>query len=248
MSRLRDHVISDCLTFYILGSTVSSQWSRTSANRHFQYVLPLLERAESNSYLSCPSVLLQIMLSASYLCGVDPNSAAEEQTPPEEEALMLMRRAQAFDIHAWAQVVQGISSHDDFESRVHVASAHKSAICLYIHRVVPSAHLLNAKAVEALVDDTIHHLSCIDRGDSLIKGTAWPTFVAGAESETSERRAWAAERLMMLWKLMLWGYLRTALETLQVVWGVNDIDPETPGSAVGWLQKLKKLGIEWMVV
>lgn len=188
------------------------------------------------------------MLSASYLCGVDPNSAAEEQTPPEEEALMLMRRAQAFDIHAWAQGVQGISSHDDFESRVHVASAHKSAICLYIHRVVPSAHLLNAKAVEALVDDTIHHLSCIDRGDSLIKGTAWPTFVAGAESETSERRAWAAERLMMLWKLMLWGYLRTALETLQVVWGVNDIEPETPGSAVGWLQKLKKLGIEWMVV
>lgn len=179
---------------------------------------------------------------------MDPNSTAEERIRPEEEALVLMRRTQAFDVHAWAKGVQGISSHDDFESRVHVASAHKSAICLYIHRVVPSACLLDEEGVESLVSDTITHLSCIDDNDSLNKGTAWPTFVAGAESETPERRAWAAKRLLMLWKLMLYGYLPTALETLQVVWGMNDLQPETPGSPVGWLQKLKKLGIEWMIV
>ncbi|KAL1620348.1 hypothetical protein SLS54_006132 [Diplodia seriata] len=253
MGKLRDYVVSDCLTFYILGSMVASSRSRANANRHFQYVLPLLERAESNSYLSCPSVLLQIMLSASYLSsGV--HSTPSEASSLAEEAAALLSRAQAFDIHAWAQGVQGISSQhaDDFESRVHVASAHKSAICLYIHRAVqPTAHLLDAIQIEALVADVIHHLALIGRDDSLIKGTAWPTFVAGAESEEPERRAWVADRLVMLWRIMLWGYLPTALETLQALWSTDGVVCPVDGvrgAKEGWLQKLKRLGIEWMIV
>lgn len=236
---------------------VSSR-SRANASRHFQYVLPLLERAESNSYLSCPAVLLQIMLLASYLSGGQATSAAEEeqqQPPPslEAEAAALLQRAQSFDVHAWAQGVQGISSdHDDFESRVHVASAHKSAICLYIHRAVPTAALLDGEQTEMLVSDVIGHLARIGRDDNLIKGTAWPTFVAGAETVDPARRAWIADRLVMLWRLMLWGYLPTALETLHVIWGTDDDccpNGETgAGSREGWLQKLKRLGIEWMIV
>ncbi|KAF4533954.1 Acriflavine sensitivity control protein acr-2 [Lasiodiplodia theobromae] len=253
MGKLRDYLISDCLTFYILGSTVVSSRSRANASRHFQYVLPLLERAESNSYLSCPAVLLQIMLLASYLSGGQSTSATEEQQQPlslEAEAAALLQRAQSFDVHAWAQGVQGISSdHDDFESRVHVASAHKSAICLYIHRAVPTAVLLDGEQTEMLVSDVIGHLALIGRDDNLIKGTAWPTFVAGAETADPARRAWIADRLVMLWRIMLWGYLPTALETLHVIWGTDDDCPNgEAGVREGWLQKLKRLGIEWMIV
>ncbi|EOD45031.1 putative acriflavine sensitivity control protein acr-2 protein [Neofusicoccum parvum UCRNP2] len=249
MGTLRDFVIADCLTYYILGSTVSFHQSRASASRHFQYILPLLKRTESNSYLSCPPMLLQIMLSASYLCGIDPAQALAEQIPLEEEASTLMQRAQSFDVHAWAQVVQCVTTYEDFESRVHVASAHKSAIRLYIHRAVPSARLLDGAAVEGLVCDIVHHLSCIDCNDNLIKGTSWPTFVAGAESEDPARRAWAADRLRLLWRQMPWGYLSTALETLQVIWGMGALADGAPdASPVGWLQKLKKLGIEWIIV
>lgn len=249
MSRGEEHTDKVDSSYHILGSTVSSQTSRASANRQFQYVLPLLERGETNSYLSCPSVLLQIMLSASCLCGVDPASPGEAgQLPMEQEALLLAHRAESFDIAGWARLVQGVSPHDDFESRVHVASAHKSAIRLYIHRAVPSARLLAAGDVEGLVCDIVHHLSLIDVDDNLIKGTSWPTFIAGAESVDPGRRAWAAERLLMLWRLMPWGYISTALETLQVIWGMNGLPDNSEGSPVGWLQKLKNLGIEYIVV
>ncbi|GBF61890.1 acriflavine sensitivity control protein [Trichophyton mentagrophytes] len=243
MSALRDHVVSDCLIYYILGSTFSARqpnMGSMTSRYPFLDVLPLLERAEANSYMSCPAFLLQIMLSASHLSNLDVITCFEE-----EQAGYLMERARTFNIDAWAASVQGISSHNDFESRVHVASAHKSAVCLYIHQAVPSANLMDDDNRKRIVEDIIGHLSFILPGNLLLKGTSWPTFIAGAESRDPAQRAWIVARLNDLWEMLPWGYVHTAIEMLKAVWAMEDTAAETTG---GWLKKLKGLGNDWIVV
>ncbi|KAF3481384.1 acriflavine sensitivity control protein acr-2 [Arthroderma uncinatum] len=241
MGALRDHVVSDCLIYYILGSTFSPKLPRTGAIHYPPLdALPMLERAEANSYMSCPAFLLQIMLSASHLSSLDKVTTLEE-----EQAFYLMKRAQSFGIHAWAASVQGISSYNDFDSRVHVATAHKSAVCLYIHRAVPSASLLDKSSIKATINDIIWHLSFILPGNLLLKGTSWPTFIAGAESHDPEQRAWVVARLHALWEILPWGYVHTAIEMLRTTWAAEDLATELTG---GWLQRLKALGNDWIVV
>ncbi|KAM5445569.1 hypothetical protein MaudCBS49596_007389 [Microsporum audouinii] len=241
MSALRDHVVSDCLIYYILGSTFSARRPNMgTASYPFLDVLPLLERAEANSYMSCPAFLLQIMLSASHLSSLDKVTAFEQ-----EQALNLIEKARGFDINAWAASVQGISSTNDFESRVHVASAHKLAVCLYIHQAVPSARLMDKHSSKATVEDIIGHLSFILPGNLLLKGTSWPTFIAGAETHDPTHRAWIVARLHALWEMLPWGYVHTAIEMLKTIWSMEDLATDTTG---GWLQKLKALGNDWIVV
>ena len=208
-----------------------------------------LERAEANSYMSCPAALLQIMLSASLLSESDPEeSSGKEQLTTDrktQHARNLMQQAESFDINAWAASVQGISLHNDLESRVHVGLAHKSAVCLYIHRAVPFANLLDEDSVETHVHKITHNLSFILPGDRLLKGTSWPTFIAGAESKDPEQQAWVVERLYILWEALPWGYVHTAIEMLQTIWRMKD--PNGP-SATSWLQKFKALGNDWIVV
>ncbi|EFR03821.1 acriflavine sensitivity control protein acr-2 [Nannizzia gypsea CBS 118893] len=208
MSALRDHVVSDCLIYYILGSTFSARkpnMGSTTSCYPFTDVLPLLERAEANSYMSCPAFLLHVMLSASHLSNVEKITGYEE-----EQARYLMERASTFNTNTWAASVQGISSHNDFESRAHVASAHKSAVCLYIHQAVPSANLMDECSRKAMVEDIIGHLSFILPGNLLLKGTSWPTFIAGAESRDPAQRAWIVARLNDLWEILPWATSRAS--------------------------------------
>ena len=220
--------------------------------QHAPNVLPMLERAEANSYISCPAVLLQIMLSASHLSDQEEEMILEEERTPidhqAEQASHLLEEAQSFDVYAWAACVQGVSSHNDFECRVHVAKAHKAAVCLYIHRVVPSARLLNKSNIECLVHSIISNLSSIPPGEQLLKGTSWSAFIAGAESKDPEQQAWAVGQLYALWEILPWGYVRTAIELLRTIWDMKDTHNLSADEDDGWLQKLKALGNEWIVV
>jgi hypothetical protein len=212
----------------------------------------MLKRSEANSYLSCPAVLLQVVLSASHLSDYEGGIISEEGQDPMDsqidEASSLMEKAQSFDVRSWASRVRGISTHDDFKSRLHIALAHQSAVCLYINRAVPAAKLLDGNSIDSLVQNIIDNLSPILPGDPLLKGTCWPTFMAGAESKTPERQDWIVTRMYVLWEILPWGYLRNTLGILRTIWGLKD----NPGSATkefdGWLQKLKAFGYEWIVV
>lgn len=212
----------------------------------------MLKRAEANSYLSCPSTLLQVVLSASHLSDQQGGLISEESQNPNksqsEEAWRLMERAESFDVSAWAECVQGISSHNDFESRLHIAMAHKSAVCLYINRAVPIAKLLDERGIEILVQNIIDNLSPILPGNPLLKGTCWPTFMAGAESVAPERQSWIVSRIHVLWEILPWGYIRTTLDILREIWDLKS-NPNPKAKGVdGWLQKMKALEKEWIVV
>jgi len=185
----------------------------------------MLERGELNSYLSCPAAFLQIILLASHFArSTQKTSLSRSQDVGGhrvQRGIELMNRVNAFDLTAWATGVQGLALQNDFRSRLHVASAHRSAICLYINRAVAGGALLDRMAVKVLVTDIIEHLSYIRPGNHLLKSTSWPTFIAGIETKDQAQQRWAVEHLSALWGMLPWGYIHTALEMLAMTWRLD---------------------------
>lgn len=238
-------------SYYVLGSAFSSPKSEPRDEKEHLKLIEMLERGELNSYLSCPAGFLQVILLASHSSRPakdspisDPEMARKNHL---QHGLELMEKVNSFDLNAWAAGVQGLALQNDYRSRLHVASAHRSAICLYINRVVSSGALLDETSVKTLVADIIDHLSLIRPGNHLLKSTSWPTFIAGIETKDRVQQQWAVEHLSALWGMLPWGYLHTAMEMLGMMWRS---DKDHPGNRVtegeGWPRLLS--GKDWIVV
>ncbi|KAM3565114.1 hypothetical protein MY1884_000364 [Beauveria asiatica] len=237
--KLRDCVVADCFIYHILGSTLTSgPWAAHFAHYAFE-LLPVLKRTEVNSYLSCPSEILQIILKASQLSYETP--CTKWNFTAADQALMLIREVRDFNIVAWATQLL-----TDVGSRIHVASAHRSAVCLYIFQALPLARAVQVVDTQALVDEILYHLSHIGKADPYFKASSWPTFIAGAESRNAEKRMWTMTRLMEIWEVCPWGYVFTAIEMLKATWQMQDARPED--ESVNWLQKLKLMKFQGLIV
>lgn len=232
------------LRYHILGSTLSSGGLASRIAHYAIELLPVMKRVEVNSYLSCPPEILQIILSASQLSYESPGT--DWSLPAANDALALIDQALAFDINAWAEQLQRLPHVTDIESRIHVASAHRSAVCLYILQALPLVRSLRPVDVDVLVSDILQHLSHVEQGDPYFKATSWPIFIAGAESRDPEKRTWALQRLLAIWNTCRWGYIFTAIEMLKATWHLQDAG----GNAgdVNWLQGLKGLGFDNLIV
>lgn len=205
-----------------------------------------MKRVEVNSYLSCPPEILQIILVASQLSYETP--CTDWSLTAASDALALIDQALAFDIPAWAAHLQR-SNVADIESRVHIASAHRSAACLYILQALPLVRTVRIVDTGFLVGDILSHLSQIGEKDPYFKATSWPTFIAGAETRDAEKRTWSLGRLLAIWQICPWGYIFTAIEMLKATWQMQDA-----GGAggvemgVNWLQDLKGMGFDYLIV
>ena len=206
----------------------------------------ILQRAAANSYLCCPPEILTILHSASQLSNVPPEVASEEQVTTA--ALALIRQAQDFDIDAWANDWRNISYLQDapIQSRIHAGSAHRLAACLYILQAIPSLNNMSGhdEVAESLSRDIFKHLASIPEGDPNFKATTWPTFIAGAEASGRARREWVMDRLRRLFVTCPWGFLYTAMDTLQVIW---DFDKQGKATK-SWVQTLKDPEMNFLIV
>lgn len=211
-------------------------------------LLPVMKRVEVNSYLSCPAEILQVILMASQLSYEKP--CTDWSLSAAEEALALIGQALAFDIPGWASRLQQQSANvTDIDSRVHVASAHRSAACLYILQALPLARAVHPVDTDFLVSDILGHLAQIDERDPYFKATSWPTFIAGAETGCAEKRTWTLKRLLAIWGICSWGYIFTAIEMLKATWAMQDegtVNSVAPG--VNWLQGLRSMGFDYLIV
>lgn len=203
-----------------------------------------MKRVEVNSYLSCPPEILQIILVASQLSY--ESTCTDWSLPAADKALALIDEALAFNIAAWAEQLTRLPHITDIESRMHVASAHRSAVCLYILQALPLVRSLRPVDVNFLVEDILQHLSAVEEGDPYFKATSWPTFIAGAETRNPEKRTWTLKRLLAIWKNCRWGYIFTAIEMLKATWQLQDAGGHT--GDVNWLQGLKGLGFDHLIV
>lgn len=202
-----------------------------------------MKRVEVNSYLSCPPEILGIILSASQLSYERPST--DSDLSAADDALALINEALAFDIPAWADQLRQTPNVSDIESRIHVASAHRSAVCLYILQALPLVRAVRPVDSNFLVDDILSHLAQINDDDPYFKATSWPTFIAGAETRDAEKRAWTMSRMFAIWKICSWGYIFTAIEMLKATWQMQD---SGTGSGVNWLQDLKDKGFGYLIV
>ncbi|EUC45619.1 hypothetical protein COCMIDRAFT_36712 [Bipolaris oryzae ATCC 44560] len=252
MSRLRQTILSDLLVFHILGSTFSFTTLPTLIPNTIE-LDPILRYAETNNYLSCPGPLLRIMLE-SFALPDSHGSPSGTNTPIyiEEQVGVLLRRALEFDPIVWSSDFVPASPFEDIQQRIRIASAHRSAVCIYLARVLPSTNpLLDPTSgaaivsLTALADDVVHHISHLKPGDPLFKSICWPLFLAGAESEDPAQREWIMNTLDELYGLMFWGYLRTSKRVLEAIWKFKD--EAGPGSGNCWVEQLKDFGHDILI-
>jgi hypothetical protein len=207
-------------------------------------LLPVMQRVEVTCYLSCPPGILQVILAASQLSG--------EVTFPDspllaaEHALALIDQALCFAVDGWAAQLQCLPWVTDIPSRVHIASAHRSAACLYILQALPLVRSIRRVDTDLLVDDILDHLGALDVDDPYFKASSWPTFIAGASTQDHQKRTWTLKRLMSVWNTMRWGYVFTAIEMLKAIWAMQDAG-QGASSGVNWLHDLKGMGYNSLI-
>ncbi|KAH6608389.1 hypothetical protein Trco_001735 [Trichoderma cornu-damae] len=245
---LRDCVVADCFIYHILGSTLASGSLAANIARYAFELLPVMKRVEVNSYLSCPPEILHVILAASKLSYETP--CTDWSLSAADEALALIDEALAFDIPAWADKLRQNPRVQDIESRIHIASAHRSAACLYILQALPLVRAVRPVDSDVLVGDIFGNLGQISVGDPYYKATSWPTFIAGAETRDGEKRTCAMKRLLGIWETCPWGYLFTAIELLKAAWEMQDAHRGSNDDdvAINWLQSLKSRGFDALIV
>jgi hypothetical protein len=207
----------------------------------------ILQRAAPNSYLCCPPEVLQILYAASQLSNAPPDGNSQEDIT--QAGLALVEQAQSFDIQKWANDARLTPYLEDvpIESRIHAGSAHRLAGCLYILQAVPSVGEVVGKDFEnSLRQQIFQHLSSIPDDDPNFKATTWPTFIAGAETVDPDRRVWVMDRLKRLVVNCPWGFLYTAMDTLQVIWELDNEGQDAKRRS--WVQTLKDPSMNFLIV
>ncbi|KAF2470035.1 uncharacterized protein BDR25DRAFT_287639 [Lindgomyces ingoldianus] len=254
MSKLRKCLLSDLLVFFVLGSTLDFDNTPKKLIPNSIDLKAILEYAETNNYLSCPAPLLHIMLQAFELPDVQWQQFGEEASLARGHIQLLLEAALSFDPIKWASTFQPASPFEDLKKRISIASAHRSAVCIYITRILPSTHassLLSTSrgsSVSSLSDlatDILDHLSNLSPGDTVFKSIGWPIFLAGAESDDPVQRAVIVEKLDALWNEMYWGYILTVKELLGVIWSYKDRGAK--GEDICWVTEVKRLGTELLI-
>ena len=156
--------------------------------------------------------------------------------------MALLERAQNVDLAAWAC---RLDKPDTIASRYMAASAHQMATCLYVMQSFPSlSRWVGDGAYEALIDRLYNTLSQIPDPDPNFKATIWPTFIIGTTAWTVERQNWVIDRLRRLTVAICWGFVYTAIDTLQALWRLD----ERVRRSRNWVHTLRDMGINCLVV
>lgn len=206
----------------------------------------ILGRATANSYICSAPEVLEILYAASQLSNVDITDEASA-AQVAVEGMELLKRAQNFDIRAWAIDALNVSYLKDIplESRINVGSAHRLAACVYIVQAVrPVMDLVGEEYALELRQAMLDQLKEIPPEDPIFKATSWSTFIAGAGATMADERLWAMDRLQKLVSCCPWGFFYTAMDTLQVIWQSDT--PEQGGK--GWVQTLKDPELNFLIV
>jgi hypothetical protein len=207
--------------------------------------------AETNNYLSCPAPLLRIMLQSYALPGRIAEYTGDVHSSLQDQIGRLLREALDFDPVKWSCDFEPAHPSEDIGQRLRIAAAHRSAVCIYLARVLPSTNPLldptsgvAVVSLTALADDVVHNISHLRPGDALFKSICWPLFLAGAESRDPAQREWIMNTLDELYGVMFWGYLSTSKRVLEAIW--KYIDDKGDGDSC-WVDHVKDLGNEVLI-
>ncbi|RYC92486.1 hypothetical protein BFJ63_vAg4546 [Fusarium oxysporum f. sp. narcissi] len=258
-SPLRSWLVSNCLVYDLLGSSFANS-SLPRGGELSMTTMSLLQDAEGNHCSSFPAALLPLIQAGAQILNINdvymfPDASINSG---QHDALQLLYAAKSFDPAAWATNLQPRSPADDLLHRTMIACAHRTAVCVYLSRIIlalwPSTVLPDD--LQVLAAEIITHLSHLHPGDALFTATAWPAFIAGLESRDLTNRAWVETRFQELWKIEPWGFTRDALGALRTIWGgrknevlLTSSDDEfyEREENWNWIETLRNLGTDWLI-
>ncbi len=243
----------------ILGTTFTSSEDLVPSETILNSALSLLQDAEGNHCSSFPLPLLHLIQDGARLSeDLMFSQSGADCLAQEEQAHLLLRSARSFDPYEWAVDVQTRSPHPDLMMRTYIASAHRAATCIYLVRVLstvpPSPETV--QDLESLVLLVQKNLSNLSPNDPMIAATAWPSFVAGAETRSPLVKEWAWNQLQNIWTVQPWGIIKGALAVLTQIWAKSTSGQpgETTNLLVNterrrnWITYLKESGANWLIV
>lgn len=222
--------------------------------------MSLLQDAEGNHCSSFPAALLPLIQAGAQILNINNVYKFSDTSvnPGLHDTLQLLHTAKSFDPAAWAISLQPRSPVDDLLHRTMVACAHRTAVCVYLSRIIlalwPKTVL--SDDLQVLAAEIITHLSHLHPGDALFTATAWPAFIAGLETCDLTNRAWVERRFQELWNVEPWGFTREALGALRTMWDerkkvflLTTTDEEFYGGEEdwNWIKRLKSLGADWLI-
>lgn len=226
--------------YHIFGSTLSSGAHANRIARHGELLLPVMDRVAANTYLSCPSVILEIILKASQLAYQLQTSDSPMRIV--SEAFQLLERAVKYDVNVWAEFLEPA---EDIGTRIRVASAHRAAAILYILQAMPTLREVGTINRSALRDEILSNVTEVKESDPYFKAMCWPCLMAGGETWNVEKRKRLMKYLRSIWEHCPWGYVFTAMEMLKATWEMQDLEKdENPN----WLEGLKTMGFNYLIV
>ncbi|KAF9894876.1 hypothetical protein FE257_004497 [Aspergillus nanangensis] len=158
---IRRWLVSEILFIDIIGSTHSSTWSLQPSiygiEKDFD-IDSILTMVEINSFSSFPAPLLKHILALVQIADDSSDSINPLKLDQIRARLGSIRK---FDPFEWASKIQLLSPRKDIDERVQIASAYKSATCLYVSRMLPPGHLDNYTPDDrqTLVSSVIDHIS-----------------------------------------------------------------------------------------
>ncbi|KAF5646198.1 fungal transcriptional regulatory [Fusarium sp. NRRL 52700] len=200
-SPLRSWLVSNCLVYDLLGSTFSNSYL-PHGGKLSTTTMSLLQDAEGNHCSSFPAALLPLIhTGARILNNTDVYMLCDPSVNPgQQDALQLLHAAKSFDPVAWATNLQPRSPADDLLHRAMVACAHRTAVCVYLSRIILALWpgTLLPDDLQVLAAEIITHLSHLYPGDALFTATAWPAFIAGLETRDLTSRVWVERRFQEL--------------------------------------------------
>ncbi|KAF5025406.1 hypothetical protein F66182_2508 [Fusarium sp. NRRL 66182] len=241
---LRDYIIADCYVYCTLSLSFNPSTPGIQATSFAPSQVKSTLSRTNNSFFCCPAEVLDILRETAQLL-----QAEKEGTVSSNEALAeftnLLDRAQRLDVLKWARDGMPTSNEAALWSRCRTGSAHRLATCLYIIQSSPALRArMPDQVCKTLIQDLYETLLPLPDDDPNFKATGWPTFIYGTTVTTPESRAWVMDRLKMVAAVCPWGFLYSAIDTLQILWK-NDAEGEV---MMNWVQKLKDLNVDFLMV
>ncbi|WZH43334.1 fungal-specific transcription factor domain-containing protein [Fusarium acuminatum] len=243
-TKLRDYIVADCYVYCTLSLSFNPSTPGTQAASFAPGQVKTTLSRTNNSFFCCPPEVLDILRETAQLLHAESQGSISNH-----EALLeitnLLDRAQSLDVLKWAKDRMTDSNEAALWSSCRTGSAHRLATCLYIIQSSPALRArMPDQVCKSLIQDLYKTLLPLPDEDPNFKATGWPTFIYGTTATTPESRAWVMDRLKMVAAICPWGFLYSAIDTLQILWK-NDTDGE---GYMDWVQKLKDLNVDFLMV
>lgn len=252
---------TNCLcSFWILGSSLAKPGALNSES-----TLPITQIKSSSTVapIGCPIAILSAI--ETFALHRRVNGMFALPFADVEYLKDTLHRLRSYDISAWAMNVTVNDPMVECMDLMQLGTIWKLSAEIYaryvLFNLIGDISILNP----SLVDDLIETYTFLNReDDDLLKCLIWPTFIAGAATNSRQKRLWVLRTLERIWQIGYCANTRNAAMVLESLWKKHDMisskvmplhnnaatteDLSVDYNAYNWLLELSFLDGSWLFI